>query len=100
MVFFFKQKTAYDVRISDWSSDLCSSDLADGRSGDVRDDLLVHPVAHACADHVQVSAASACPRRRHAAAVAQSAAAFPAWLRNSLRTLSCRLSRSDRKSVV
>src|SRR3546814_5579689 len=25
---FFKQKTAYDVRISDWSSDVCSSDLA------------------------------------------------------------------------
>src|SRR3546814_3770165 len=26
-VFFFKQKTAYDRRISDWSSDVCSSDL-------------------------------------------------------------------------
>src|SRR3546814_947905 len=25
--FFFKQNTAYDVRISDWSSDVCSSDL-------------------------------------------------------------------------
>src|SRR3546814_19264634 len=25
--FFFKQKTAYEVRISDWSSDVCSSDL-------------------------------------------------------------------------
>src|SRR3546814_7891340 len=44
-VFFFKQKTAYEVRISDWSSDVCSSDLllwrtlrrghgpADARSG-------------------------------------------------------------------
>src|SRR3546814_5963882 len=28
VVFFFKQKTAYDMRISDWSSDVCSSDLA------------------------------------------------------------------------
>src|SRR3546814_2595088 len=28
-LFFFKQKTAYEMRISDWSSDLCSSDLAD-----------------------------------------------------------------------
>src|SRR3546814_8477977 len=28
MLFFFKQKTAYEMRISDWSSDLCSSDLA------------------------------------------------------------------------
>src|SRR3546814_2639286 len=27
--FFFKQKTAYEVRISDWSSDVCSSDLTD-----------------------------------------------------------------------
>src|SRR3546814_9746931 len=28
--FFFKQKTAYEMRISDWSSDVCSSDLAVG----------------------------------------------------------------------
>src|SRR3546814_4407425 len=34
--FFFKQKTAYEMRISDWSSDVCSSDL-----------LLVHRGAHA-----------------------------------------------------
>src|SRR3546814_9966290 len=26
-VFFFKQKSAYEMRISDWSSDVCSSDL-------------------------------------------------------------------------
>src|SRR3546814_19107707 len=37
MVFFFKQKTAYEMRISDWSSDVCSSDLAPeaGRSADI-----------------------------------------------------------------
>src|SRR3546814_3036772 len=28
--FFFKQKTAYEMRISDWSSDVCSSDLRVG----------------------------------------------------------------------
>src|SRR3546814_6974315 len=28
--FFFKQKTAYEMRISDWSSDVCSSDLVAG----------------------------------------------------------------------
>src|SRR3546814_4358324 len=28
--FFFKQKTAYEMRISDWSSDVCSSDLRSG----------------------------------------------------------------------
>src|SRR3546814_14069786 len=32
-VFFFKQKTAYEMRISDWSSDVCSSDLG-SRLGD------------------------------------------------------------------
>src|SRR3546814_3634700 len=30
--FFFKQKTAYEMRISDWSSDVCSSDLAQQRA--------------------------------------------------------------------
>src|SRR3546814_2918122 len=33
-VFFFKQKTAYEVRISDWSSDVCSSDLGAADAGD------------------------------------------------------------------
>src|SRR3546814_4816828 len=28
-IFFFKQKTAYELRISDWSSDVCSSDLSE-----------------------------------------------------------------------
>src|SRR3546814_9660002 len=36
-VFFFKQKTAYEMRISDWSSDVCSSDL-------LADDGLGHPL--------------------------------------------------------
>src|SRR3546814_2411888 len=31
-VFLFKQKTAYDLRISDWSSDVCSSDLVSDAS--------------------------------------------------------------------
>src|SRR3546814_5351386 len=31
--FFFKQKTAYEMRISDWSSDVCSSDLLGNRPG-------------------------------------------------------------------
>src|SRR3546814_6080787 len=30
IMFFFKQKTAYEMRISDWSSDVCSSDLFNG----------------------------------------------------------------------
>src|SRR3546814_2564459 len=35
LFFFFKQKTAYEMRISDWSSDVCSSDLI-GSSGCAR----------------------------------------------------------------
>src|SRR3546814_10717977 len=31
LFFFFKQKTAYEMRVSDWSSDVCSSDLFTGR---------------------------------------------------------------------
>src|SRR3546814_6284050 len=36
--FFFKQKTAYEMRISDWSSDVCSSDLFLGGLGAARVD--------------------------------------------------------------
>src|SRR3546814_4054646 len=51
VIFFFKQKTAYEWRISDWSSDVCSSDLApatlrdwlDQPAGGLR--LLCHPEA-------------------------------------------------------
>src|SRR3546814_5460721 len=32
LFFFFKQKTAYEMRISDWSSDVCSSDLYPSRT--------------------------------------------------------------------
>src|SRR3546814_716706 len=60
LFFFFKQKTAYEMRISDWSSDVCSSDLQralavahfDMHSGQVlaavggvRADLIQQPVA-------------------------------------------------------
>src|SRR3546814_4345294 len=47
VVFFFKQKTAYEMRISDWSSDVCSSDLCRGAARDLsrspdRRDLALH----------------------------------------------------------
>src|SRR3546814_5319944 len=44
-LFFFKQKTAYEMRISDWSSDVCSSDLA----GAVR-----QRQAHATMPHLRI----------------------------------------------
>src|SRR3546814_1552955 len=41
--FFFKQKTAYEMRISDWSSDVCSSDLLAFLVRIRHDDDLVGP---------------------------------------------------------
>src|SRR3546814_1094784 len=53
--FFFKQKTAYEMRISDWSSDVCSSDLSkrrdmDRQVFDMADTLSgrTHPCARPC----------------------------------------------------
>src|SRR3546814_20382626 len=46
MFFFFKQKTAYGMRISDWSSDVCSSDLqADAAAVDRREAAVGAAVA-------------------------------------------------------
>src|SRR3546814_4350880 len=46
--FFFKQKTAYEMRISDWSSDVCSSDLDVGdRIGPVGDAVVLIAVEEA-----------------------------------------------------
>src|SRR3546814_8023707 len=74
-VFFFKQKTAYEMRISDWSSDVCSSDLVQhprperpavqrqavaaqrglalGAAAQVVPDVAVQPAAGAVDDLVQ-----------------------------------------------
>src|SRR3546814_20791668 len=50
--FFFKQKTAYEMRISDWSSDVCSSDLLKGTEEIIRRLNLITsvPLAHALCD--------------------------------------------------
>src|SRR3546814_5014510 len=47
VVVFFKQKTAYEMRISDWSSDVCSSDLLKYVGG--REALETLPDRHAAA---------------------------------------------------
>src|SRR3546814_17626928 len=39
MIFFIKHKTAYEMRISDWSSDVCSSDLAEVLDAFIADDF-------------------------------------------------------------
>src|SRR3546814_4612540 len=50
--FFFKQKTAYEMRISDWSSDVCSSDLRAHHDSPVPDGPG-HPHDHGHADDRQ-----------------------------------------------
>src|SRR3546814_12756919 len=48
--FFFKQKTAYEMRISDWSSDVCSSDLREAArrtlAADLDADIADHVMHH------------------------------------------------------
>src|SRR3546814_6026233 len=58
LFFFFKQKTAYEMRISDWSSDVCSSDLQSRcRGGQAPESLryerqiAVAPIGHAQQHH-------------------------------------------------
>src|SRR3546814_7414625 len=65
VVFFFKQKTAYEMRISDWSSDVCSSDLqhlllAAGQ----RPRLLAEPLAEPRKQGEHALAAAPCASTR------------------------------------
>src|SRR3546814_7718532 len=47
LLFFFKQKTAYEMRISDWSSDVCSSDLGPAEQVRLALPVAVFPEAEA-----------------------------------------------------
>src|SRR3546814_7368677 len=51
--FYFKQKTAYEMRISDWSSDVCSSDLGANRATAELDGVAGSACRADAADHVQ-----------------------------------------------
>src|SRR3546814_9886117 len=68
--FFFKQKTAYELRISDWSSDVCSSDL----QAVVRQVAVLH--REAAADHDEAAIGPRIAERKtggHRGAVAETA---------------------------
>src|SRR3546814_2150727 len=67
-VFFFKQKTAYEMRISDWSSDVCSSDLRAFRAWvkDCTPGLLCTPVSTISAARASI-VASQPANTRHSA---------------------------------
>src|SRR3546814_4277011 len=71
-VFFFKQKTAYEMRISDWSSDVCSSDLDRGAARQLADAAL-QGLAHAqqADDVAAVGVEAQLPRRQRARAGGQ-----------------------------
>src|SRR3546814_15953163 len=96
MFFFFKQKTAYEMRISDWSSDVCSSDLPS-----IGHDFAGHDADSAGASHQsgRGSGDHGRARLRLLQHLRPSASARPmsntAVLENALLPLS-----PDRKSVV
>src|SRR3546814_4164293 len=75
--FFFKQKTAYEVRISDWSSDVCSSDLLDhfeGRSWvGLHRHALMTMIAYAFLQARRLKAAGRKKKSRGAAATTEHA---------------------------
>src|SRR3546814_3645766 len=57
LFFFFKQKTAYEMRISDWSSDVCSSDLAGPHAPHHRSKPVAHrdrPIGDKAAADIEV----------------------------------------------
>src|SRR3546814_8058720 len=90
LFFFFKQKTAYEMRISDWSSDVCSSDLGrrQEREGHREGPPAFHPRRRADERRMAARPHEAAPRRK----ARELAAAKD-------RRRLCRRQR-DRKSVV
>src|SRR3546814_7449749 len=95
VLFFFKQKTAYEVRISDWSSDVCAADL---RSGEDRP-LLVE--SRHSRDRTQSRASSRASNCCTGVTAGASHPASSAATRSNRRSLTATIRRSDdRKSVV
>src|SRR3546814_11181002 len=87
-VCFFKQKTAYEMRISDWSSDVCSSDLGEARSarrrsrrigastGESRQGVRLYP-AHAARRYGSLGPVMVRERSRARLTTPRAARAFP-----------------------
>src|SRR3546814_18332883 len=65
--FFFKQKTAYELRISDWSSDVCSSDLCQ-RQRQLAQQLVAGKVPRGVVDQLELVQVDVEQRRLRAAA--------------------------------
>src|SRR3546814_5706780 len=92
-VFFFKQKTAYEMRISDWSSDVCSSDLVD-RNAAFRQHFLKVAIAdriatipaHRPQDHITLEMAPLEIRHRSVRPISAKHAQASRFLQQSRRT--------------
>src|SRR3546814_14117152 len=94
VMFCFKQKTAYEMRISDWSSDVCSSDLRDGPRCS-RADLAHNPgngPAHPSADRngARLCAYRGLARRRGGASIGANGPASSTYAREPFRCLAVR----------
>src|SRR3546814_1093992 len=77
MFFFFKQKTAYEMRISDWSSDVCSSDLwRDSSGGECGR-------AHACRTGLARADRNLCAQAWHGCRTVSSRSANGGWERRT-----------------
>src|SRR3546814_10827250 len=70
--FFFKQKTAYEMRISDWSSDVCSSDLRNSGASGVPQRRLPWPTGPPSRDTPVTGTTLAIRDGNHASAARQS----------------------------
>src|SRR3546814_1314419 len=82
-VFFFKQTTAYEMRISDWSSDVCSSDLGLRAGQDLAEAFLLERKIRqqqVVVDHDHVGVLCALARLDHEALVPERALAAQAVL--------------------
>src|SRR3546814_1768553 len=100
MFFFFKQKTAYEMRISDWSSDVCSSDLGarrprrlhPRRTGQGRDDLArVRRVPHRLGAQTPLGVLLPADHREGQRRVPRARGAQPTWRLERRRQLAVRL---------
>src|SRR3546814_6141518 len=92
--FFFKQKTAYEMRISDWSSDVCSSDLAALKARHVIDTKAPAHSRHPGHDRRNRRPLRSCGRRvRAGAAALRLSAGAGAGVRGDQRVLA--LARSE-----
>src|SRR3546814_2924789 len=91
-IFFFKQKTAYEMRISDWSSDVCSSDLDANRQCHRAN---CSDTSNPSGGPLSSTRSSACPSAR-----SNSGGSWPALARVQVPLRTSMQPHSDRKSGV